>query len=189
MRIRLPLLFISALIAIFLVSGVTQSQTRRRSSAKAKNAKMQQLVPLTLEQKKMVADLIERAKSIEITYQTDPYKFATAAETFMFALGAEMERFPSGPIKTHLIAMAYGYRDSGVLWGMLTGTSVTNSFYEAQAAATGKDRRPQLIEEIGKRWRLDVMQIGLNQAQRKIFNNAANLKDKLSFLLARTPTE
>lgn len=188
MRIRLPLLFISALIAICLVSSVTQSQTRHRPTTKQKNTKTQQLLPLTLEQKQVAADLIEQAKSVELTYQTEPSQYAIAAETFMYALGAEMERFPAGPIKTHLVAMAYGYRDAGVLWGMLTGTSITNSFYEAQAATTGKDRRPQLIEEIGRRWRINVMQMGLNQAQRKIFNNASHLKDKLISLLVRTPT-
>jgi hypothetical protein len=149
---------------------------------------MQPLIPLILEQKKIVVDLIERAKSLELTYQTYPHEFAISTESFMYALGSEMERFPAGQIKTHLIAMAYGYRDAGILWGMLTNTGVADAFYRAQAATTGKDRRPQLIEEIGRRWRINVMQMGLNQAQRKIFNNASNLKDKLISLLARTPT-
>lgn len=189
MRIRLPLLFISTLIAICLVSSITQSQTRRRSSAKTKNTKVQQLVPLTLEQKRVVVDLIERAKSIELTYQTNPHQFATATDTLIFILDSDtIKQFPAGIIKTYLIGVVYGYRDAGALWGMLTGTGLADAFYGAQASTTGRDGRPQLIEEIGRRWNINVMRMGLRQAQRKIFNNASNLKDKLISLFARTPT-
>ncbi|HEX8138689.1 MAG TPA: hypothetical protein VF544_14070 [Pyrinomonadaceae bacterium] len=174
---------------ICLLSHPAFSQTRRRPTTKQNSAKTQQLLPLTLDQKRIVSNFIARANSFELIYQTDQFEYALKAEGFASFLRADdIKQFPAGPIKTYLVAMVYGYGDVGILLGMLTHTGFSDAFYSAQAATTGRDGRPQRIEEIGKRWNINVMQIGLNQAQRRIFNNASTLKGKLSLLLSRTPT-
>ncbi len=178
-----------ALFAIILFSHSTLSQVRHRPTTRQKNAKTQQLLPLTPDQKQIVSNFIARANSFELTYQTDQFEYAAKAEGFASFLNTDdIKQFPAGPIKTNLVAMVYGYGDVGILLGMLTHTGFSDAFYSAQVATTGRDGRPQRIEEIGKRWNINVMQVGLNQSQRRIFINASNLKDKLILLLARTPT-
>lgn len=173
---------------ICLFSQPVLSQDRHPPT-KQKNAKKQQLLPLTLDQKRIVSDFIARANSFELIYQTDQFEYAAKAEGFASFLGADdIKQFPAGTIKTYLVAMVYGYGDVGILLGMLTHTGFSDAYYSAQAATTGRDGRPQRIDEIGKRWNINVRQTGLNQAQRRIFSNASNLKDKLMLLLARTPT-
>lgn len=183
-------LFVAPLaLLVFLCAIVTQAQTRHHPGTRQKKAKVQQLPSLTAEQKQVVADLIDRAKSIELTYQTDPSQFATSTDSLRYFLNTDkILQFPAGPIKTYMIGMIYGYGDAGILWGMFTHTGFSDAFYGAQATVNGRDSRPEVIEGISARWHIDVMQMGLNEAQRKIFNNASKLKNELISLLARTPT-
>lgn len=189
MKIRMTQPSFPIILLICLFTSGALSQVRRRPIPKQRTGKPLQLEPLTSVQKKVVSDLIERAKSLELTYQTDITRFTSAAESLGFSLGDDnIRQLPAGPIRTYLMAMVYGYHDAGVLLGMLFREGFNNSFYEAQATVSGINRRPQIIEEIGRRWKVNIMQVGLRQAQRQIFDNASALKNKLVLLLARTPT-
>jgi hypothetical protein len=176
-----------AILLLCMFVGVVQSQTRR-SANRRMNSSTQRLTPLTPAQKQTVSKFIERAKSLELTYQINPLDYITAAEGFdSFISANEIKLLPQGAVKTYLVSMVYGYADAATLLGTLTHTGLKNAFYGAQEAA-GRNSRLKVIEDIGVRWRMNVLQVGLNQAQRRIFNNASTLKNKLISLLGRTPT-
>lgn len=129
MRNRLIKVLAFSLLVMSLLAVTTHAQ-KRHPPGRA-SAAPPALTPLYEEQKGAVAELLDQADRLGITFRYKPEEFADDAIGFAGKCTAEMDDFPDGRVKTLVLKVGRAYEDAGIIHGSLTGTSLRTRSYDA----------------------------------------------------------
>lgn len=186
MRSRIPRIIAAMLFTICLFSSISHAQSRHRPPrVTASRARSE---PLTAEQKESIFDVIEQADELDVTYKYHPEKFADEVQfSFLGKCRQVTDQLPMGQVRTIMVKMAQAYKDAGLLYGSLTGTSTISESYdvfnEGQKLRGGKTY--DYVSEILRRYKVENLEP--YQAQRAVFHYASSLKNNLQTTLSKTP--
>jgi hypothetical protein len=190
MKKRIVRLTALALAVLCSLGGVASAQ-RRRTNRRPSTPRTR-FAPLTAEQKAAVADILEKANALEVTYNYRPEKYADDAFDVSSKSGKAEDALPEGMMKYLLLDMWSAWRAAAFMYGtcMPSMKGSWHRFVEAdirEAQVTGrKTDTTDPIPEIVREYRLQNM--SPCQAQRVLFNNARIITMRARAVLDASPT-
>jgi hypothetical protein len=190
MKKRVVQLTALALSALCLFVGTTSAQHRR--AMRRPTPSRSRFVPLTAEQKAAVADILEKANALEVTYNYRPEHYADDAFAVSSESGKVEDALPEGTMKYLLLDMWSAWRAAAFMYGtcMPSMKGSWHRFVEAdirEAQVTGrKTDTSDPIPEIIRDYKLQNMHPC--QAQRVLFNNARIITMRARAVLDASPT-
>lgn len=168
----------------------TASAQRRRAPRRASTPRTR-FAPLTAEQKAAIADILEKARELEVSYNYRPKEYADAAFDVSSGSGKVEDTLPEGVMKNLLLDMWSAWRAAGFMYGTCL-PSYKGSFHRyieagvAEARVTGKVDVSDPIPEIVHQYNLQNMTPC--QAQREMFNYGRIITMRVSVVLDGSPT-
>lgn len=190
MKKRVVQLTALALAVLCLFVGTASAQRRRPT--RRPSTPRTRFAPLTAEQKAAVADILEKANALEVTYNYRPEKYADDAFDVSSESGKAEDALPEGTMKYLLLDMWSAWRAAAFMYGtcMPSMKGSWHRFVEAdirEAQVTGrKTDATDPIPEIVREYKLQNM--NPCQAQRVLFNNARIITMRARAVLDASPT-
>lgn len=189
MRNRPTQLVTLTLILICLFNSTVSAQRRR--ATRRPSAQRTLFVTLTVKQKAEIADVLEKARALEITYNYRPKEYADAAFDVSSGSGKVEDTLPEGVLKNLMLDMWSAWRAAGFMYGTCL-PSYKGSFHRyieagvAEASLTGKTDVADPIPEIVRQYNLQNM--NPCQAQREMFNYGRIITMRVKAVLDGSPT-
>lgn len=181
-----------ALVLLITCSFVSSASAQRRRNPRRAPAPRTRLAPLTAEQKAATADIIERVKALEITYNYNSKRYADDAFDVSSKSGEVGDTLPEGMVKDLLLDMWGAWRAAAFIYGecLPSEKGVYHAMYnlslrEAEMAGKRTDLTNP-IPEIVKRYNLQSMHPC--RAQRELFNYARIITFRVRVVLDASPT-
>lgn len=190
MKKRVVQLTALVLVAVCLLEGTTSAQRRR--ATRRSSATRTRFAPLTAGQKAAIANILEEAGALEVSYNYRSEKFADDAFNVSSESGEVQDALPEGTMKYLLLDMWSAWRATAFMYGTcMPSYKGSHHAYVEESVRHAKvfgekttltDPIPEIVRQY------NLQNVSPCTAQRMLFNNARIITMRARAVLDGSPT-